>query len=345
MIGGSTMRKVDVKDAVGLPLGHDITEISAEKKIKRVAFRRGHIIAQEDVPRLLDLGKSAIFVVEPGETEMHEDDAALTVAPLAAGANIEHDAEPREGKINFRAACDGVFRVDAERLYRINRLAIPTMPTIPNNFPVKAGQQVAGFRIVPLTCDPAIIDQVVAELKQPLLSVESFKLKTAAVIVTGSEVYEGRIKDGFLPRLTETLKPFDVTVTYHAIVPDDRQRITSEVKQAVADCDIVFVTGGTSVDPDDVTVLAVQDAGAHYEVRGMPVQPGNNFTVGYADGTPVCAVPAATLFHRATALDILLPRLLAEVPITAEDIYRMGHGGLAQPGAEDHFPDCTFGIN
>ena len=101
-----------------------------------MAFRRGHIIAQEDVPRLLDLGKSAIFVVEPGETEMHEDDAALTVAPLAAGTNIEHDAEPREGKINFRAACDGVFRVDAEGLYRINRLAIPTMPTIPNNFPV-----------------------------------------------------------------------------------------------------------------------------------------------------------------------------------------------------------------
>ncbi len=338
------MRKVEVKDAVGLPLGHDITEISAEKKIKRVAFRRGHIIAEEDISRLLDLGKSAIFVAEPGDSEMHEDDAALTVAPLAAGANIQHDAEPREGKINFWAACQGVFRVDAERLYRINRLAVPAMPTIPNNFPVKAGQQVAGFRIVPLTCDPAIIHQVVAELKQPLLSVVPYKLKTAAVIVTGSEVHEGRIKDGFLPRLTETLRPFGVVVAHHTILPDDRERIAADVKKAVSNCDIVFVTGGTSVDPDDVTVLAVQDAGAHCEVRGMPVQPGNNFTVGYAAGTPVCAVPAATLFHRATALDILLPRLLAGVLITAEDIYRLGHGGLAIPGAEDHFPDCTFGI-
>ncbi len=338
------MRRVEVEEAVGLPLGHDITEISAEKKIKRVAFRRGHIIRLEDIPHLLNLGKSSIFVTESGDTEMHEDDAALTVAPLAAGQNIKHDAEPREGKINFYAACDGVFRVDAERLYRINRLAIPTMPTIPNNFPVKAGQQVAGFRIIPLTCDPVIIEKVVAELKQPLLQVAQYKLKTAAVIVTGSEVYEGRIKDGFLPRLTKTLEPFKVKVTFHSILPDDRSRITGEVKKAIAECDVVFVTGGTSVDPDDVTVLAVEEAGAQYEVRGMPVQPGNNFTVGYAGSTPVCAVPAATLFHRATALDILLPRLLAEIPITAEDIYRMGHGGLAQPGAEDHFPDCTFGI-
>ena len=327
-----------------MPLGHDITEISAVKKIKRVAFRRGHIIEAGDIPRLLDLGKTAVFVVEPGDTDMHEDDAALTVAPLAAGTNIKFDDVPREGKINFYAACAGVFRVDPERLYRINRLAVPTMPTIPNNFPVKAGQQVAGFRIVPLTCDPNIIDQVVAELKLPLLSVASYKLKTASVIVTGSEVYEGRIKDGFLPRITETLTPYGVTVTHHIILPDDRAGITAEVKRAVQECDIVFVTGGTSVDPDDVTVLAVEDAGAHCEVRGMPVQPGNNFTVGYAGSTPVCAVPAATLFHKATALDILLPRLLAEVPITAEDIYRMGHGGLAQPGAEDHFPDCTFGI-
>ncbi|MCP4292720.1 MAG: molybdopterin-binding protein [bacterium] len=343
------MRRVEVVDAVGLALGHDITEIKAAtepggKKIKRVAFKRGHVIAESDIARLLDLGKSAIFVVEEGDTEMHEDDAALKVSPLAAGLNVEFDKEPREGKINFRAAVDGVFRVDADRLYRINRLAIPTLPTLPNNFPVKAGQQVAGFRIIPLTCDPAIIDQVVAELPSPLLSVEPYVIKTAAVIVTGSEVFEGRIKDGFLPRLQKTLEPFGVAVTHNTILPDDREQITAEVRLAIGKCDLVFVTGGTSVDPDDVTVMAVQDAGVHCEVRGMPVQPGNNFTVGYAGQVPVCAVPAATLFHRATALDILLPRLLARVPITAEDIYRMGCGGLAQSTSDKNFPDCTFGM-
>ncbi len=338
------MRKVLVEDAVGLPLGHDITEIIPDQKLKRVAFRRGHVILAGDVSRLRDLGKNSIFVVEPGDTDIHEDDAALTVAPLAAGANIRHDKEPREGKINFMAAVDGVFQVDPERLYRINRLAVPTMVTIPNNFPVKAGQLLAGFRIVPLTCAPSIIDEVVAGLDSPLLSVEPYVIKTAAVLVTGSEVFEGRIKDAFLPRLKRTLKPFGVEVTYSTVLPDDRARISAEVGRAVSDCDIVFVTGGTSVDPDDVTVLAMEDAGVHFEVRGMPMQPGNNFTIGSFGETPVCAVPAATIFNQATALDVLLPRLLARIPITAEDIHRLGHGGLAQPGAEEHFPDCTFGI-
>lgn len=338
------MRKVNVQDAVGMPLGHDITEIIPDQNIKRVAFRRGHVILDGDIEHLLNLGKTAVFVVEPGDTDIHEDDAALTVAPLAAGAHINFDDHPREGKINFLAAVDGVFQVDPERLYKINRLAIPTMVTIPNNFPVKAGQLLAGFRIVPLTCDPAIIDEVVAGLSTPLFSVEPYVVKTAAVLVTGSEVFEGRIKDGFLPRLKKTLDPFGVEVIHSTILPDDKALISAEVKKAVAGCDIVFVTGGTSVDPDDVTVQAMEDAGVSFAVRGMPMQPGNNFTIGAFGDIPVCAVPAATIFNKATALDVLLPRLLARIPISAEDIHRLGHGGLAQPGAEEHFPDCTFGI-
>ena len=338
------MRKVLVEDAVGLPLGHDITEIVVEKKIKHRAFRRGHIIATADIERLKDLGKNAVFIVEDGGTDVHEDDAAGTVAPLAAGRNIEHDLEPSEGKISFRAGCNGLFQVDVERLFAINSLDIPALPTIPTNFPVKAGQTVAAFRIIPLTCPREIIDKVVGVLDQPLLQVLPYTLGSAGVIVTGNEVFEGRIKDGFVPRLVRTLEPYGVPVAESTILPDDRGRIGDEVARMAAVCDIVFVTGGTSVDPDDVTVLAMQDAGVVYEVKGRPIQPGNNFTIGYLGETPVCAVPAATLYQTATALDIFLPRLLAGHRVTRDEIHRMGHGGLAQPGAEDHFPDCTFGI-
>jgi len=332
-----------VEAAVGLPLGHDITEIVAEKKIKRRAFRRGHIIAPEDVERLRDLGKNAVFIVEPGDTDVHEDDAALTAGPLIAGLHIDFDPAPSEGKISFRAACDGVFHVDPTRLCAVNTLAVPALPTIPDGFPVRKGHTVAAFRIIPLTCPRDIMDQLTALLDTPLLSVTPYKLRTAAVLVTGSEVYEGRIKDGFLPRLTATLAAYDVAVTESEILPDDRDRISAAVSYAVDKCDLVLVTGGTSVDPDDVTVAAMNDAGVDCVVKGMPVQPGNNFTIGYRGDTPVCAVPAATLFFKATALDLCLPWLLAGERITAERIARLGHGGLAQPGAETQFPDCTFG--
>lgn len=337
------MRKVPVEDAVGLVLGHDVTEIIPDRKIKHRAFRRGHVITAADIERLKDMGKNVVFIGEEGDSDVHEDDAALEVAPLAAGSNIEFDPEPYEGKITFRAGCDGLFQVDVERLYAVNSLEIPALPTIPTNQPVEKGQTVAAFRIIPLTCSREVMDRVTGILRTPLLEVLPYVVRSAAVVITGSEVYEGRVEDRFRQRITATLEPFGVPVAEHVILPDERGSIAAAVADAASRCGIVFVTGGTSVDPDDVTVLAMADAGVRWEVRGMPVQPGNNLTIGYLEETPVCAVPAAALFYRATALDILLPRLLAGRRVTRREIQRLGHGGLAQPGAEDSFPDCTFG--
>ncbi|MBU8870026.1 MAG: molybdopterin-binding protein [Gemmatimonadales bacterium] len=345
------MRKVPVEQAIGLVLAHDVTEISAERRIKRRAFRRGHVICAEDVARLKDLGKNEIFIDEdcdrdsalgPGKS-VHEDDAALTVAPLAAGLGIEHDPEPSEGKINFRATCSGLFKVDKDRQLLINSLAIPSFPTIPDNFPVDKGRTVAAFRIIPLTCERKIIDRVMEILDTPLLQVMPYRVKTAGVVVTGNEVFEGRITDGFVPRLTYILSPFGVRVISSEILPDDREKISAAVSRTAEACDLVFVTGGTSVDPDDVTVGGMVDAGVKILTKGAPIQPGNNFTIGYRAGIPVCAVPAAAIFHQTTALDIFLPRLLAGDCITPAEISSMGHGGLCLQCPECTFPICTFG--
>jgi molybdenum cofactor synthesis domain-containing protein len=336
-----------VEDAVGLPLGHDITEINVDRGIKRRAFRRGHVIRPEDLERLRDLGKNLVFVASQDqavdEDEVHEDDVARLVAPLVAGENVLFDEEPVEGKISFRAACPGLFQVDVERLFQVNSLEVPALPTIPTDYPVAAGQTVAAFRIIPLTCRQEIVDKLRAVLGEALLRVRPYTVPSAAVLVTGNEVYEGRIEDRFVGRLTATLAAFGVPVEQSAVLPDDRERIARAVTEAAARHRLVLVTGGTSVDPDDVTVLAMADAGVRWQTRGMPVQPGNNFTLGYLEEAAVCAVPAATLFHRATALDLFLPRLLAGVRVTREEIFRMGHGGLAQSGTDDHFPNCTFG--
>lgn len=337
------MRRVAVEEAVGLALGHDITEISVERNVKRRAFRRGHLVTAEDIPRLKDLGKNVIFVFEEKDASVHEDDAARTVAPLVAGGNIEYDAEPSEGKISFRAACRGLFRVDVERLYRINSLAVPALPTIPDCFPVEAGRTVAAFRIIPLTCEQEIIDRIRTIATEPLLRVLPFTVRSAALVVTGDEVYTGRITDAFAPRLTEILAGYGVPVVSSEILPDERPGIAAAVRAAAGKSDLVLVSGGTSVDPDDVTCGGMLDAGVEILTRGAPIQPGNNFTIGYLGRTPVCAVPAAALFHRATALDIFLPRLLAGDRITLEEVHRLGHGGLCLNCPECTFPVCTFG--
>ncbi|MBU2512761.1 molybdopterin-binding protein [bacterium] len=338
------MRKVSLENAVGLRLGHDITEVNTTKKIKHRAFKRGHLITSEDIGRLHDLGKHSIFVWDGDSDEIHEDDAAKTVAPLVAGKNIRFDSDPSEGKISFYATCQGLFKVDVERLYNINSLEIPSLPTLHTNFPVKKDKQVAAFRIIPLTCERSIIEKITSNLAQPLLWVEPFRFKQAGIIVTGNEVYEGRIKDSFIPKLTQTLQQYEVKVLETAVLPDKRDRISAVIQNFSATCDIIFVTGGTSVDPDDVTVGALLDAGVKYEVKGNPIQPGNNFTVGYKGDIAVCAVPAASLFFQATALDIFLPRLLAGEKIPREDFHRAGHGGLCHFCRVCQFPVCPFAI-
>jgi len=338
------MRKVPLEEAVGLSLGHDITEVDPEGKKKFCAFKRGHIVTENDLEHLRRLGKRALYVWENAGEELHEDEAAKVIAPLAAGENITFDACPTEGKVSFYAACRGIFLVDVERLYRINSLEIPSLPTIHSNFPVEKGAQVAAFRIIPLTCRRSVIEKVRSILSTPLFRVAPYVLEKAGIIVTGNEVWEGRVKDGFAPRLGHTLEKFGVSVTRSAIVPDVREKISSTVEAFVKTCDILFVTGGTSVDPDDVTVQGLRDAGVKYEVKGNPVQPGNNFTVGYKDGVVVCAVPAAALYYRATSLDIFLPRLLAGQKIPKEDFYRAGHGGLCHFCKKCNFPCCPFGV-
>ncbi len=339
------MRKVPLKDALGLPLGHDITEIKPDEKIKRRAFRRGHIITGDDIEKLLDLGRESIYVRDDESSEVHEDDAAMITAPLAAGENIEYDPEPSEGKISFYASCSGLFKVDIEMLYKINSLEITSLPTLHNNFPVKKGKQVAAFRIIPLTCEKEIIDKVRDILNKPLISVMPYIFKRSGIIVTGNEVYEGRIKDGFIPRISELMNRYGIEVSDTAILPDVKSKISAAADNFISDCDIIFVTGGSSVDPDDVTYQALVDAGIVFQVKGNPVQPGNNFSIGYKDDTVFCIVPAAALFFSATALNVFLPRLLSGEKIEKEDFYQAGHGGLCHFCETCHFPVCPFSIS
>ncbi len=336
------MKQIPLSEAVGQVLGYDITEIRSTS-FKGVAFKRGHIIQKDDIATLQRLGKNHIYVEDDTADEVHEDTAALLMAPRIAGANIRSDDEPREGKISFFAETRGIFKVDKERLEQINGLAIPSLPTIHNNFPVTTGKQVAAFRIIPLTCTRKMMDQMVSLLEQPLLSVKPFTVKSVVILITGNEVYSGRIKDDFTPTLTAKLKHFGVEVEYSLILPDVKTDISQAIEQAAEKSDLILVSGGTSVDPDDVTVAAMKAAGVRFNQQGNPIQPGNNLTIGKVGSTAVCAIPAAALFFERTALDIFLPRLLAGETINPLDIAKLGHGGLCHFCPTCHYPICPFG--
>lgn len=338
------MRKVRVDEAVGLELGYDITKI-VPKAEKYRAYRRGQIITAEDIPILKDMGKQYIYVFEPDDNLVHEDDAAVTVAQIVAGEGLSI-TEPSTGRVNIIADYDGLLKVNVELLDKLNYERDIVLATLHNNRNVQKGQTVAGTRVVPIAVPRELIDkigQLTAEAL-PMLTLKPLLPLKVAVVTTGSEVFSGRIKDGFLDVILQKIAPFKGELLGQTLVSDEHKSITKEIDNFLEKgAEIVFVTGGMSVDADDVTPQGIRDTGAEVVFYGAPILPGSQFMLAYKNGIPICGVPGGALFSRKTTLDILLPRLFANDRIKYSDIVAMGHGGLCEDCKVCHFPVCPYG--
>ena len=338
------MKLIETKDAVGHVLCHDLTRI-VPGQFKGAQFRKGHVVTQEDIPMLLSMGKEHLYVWEMTPGMLHENDAAERLCAICKNENMTR-GEVREGKIELRAACDGLFRVDVAKLNAINEIDELMIATRHSDTAVHAGDKLCGTRVIPLIIREEKLDEadrVAAGC--PILELLPYKLKTAAVITTGSEVASGRIEDTFTPILEKKLSAFGVRMTEHATVGDGLENVA----QAIAamrekKTDMILCTGGMSVDPDDNTPGAIKKSGANIISYGAPVLPGAMFLLGYfEDGQPILGLPGCVMYAKATVLDLLLPRIAAGVPVTRKEIAHMGNGGLCLGCGECRYPVCPFG--
>lgn len=338
------MRKVPVTEAAGMVLCHDITRIIPGREKGR-AFRRGQVITPGDIPTLLDLGKEHIYVWESEETMIHEDEAALSLARHAAGPGLRWD-QPNQGRVNLRAVHDGLLKIDVSKLNRVNSLDDIAMATAHNNRVVTKEQIVAGTRVIPLAVRRDILEEAEELCGQagPMITVKPFQPLWVGVVTTGSEVYSGRIQDGFCSVIKQKTAPFGAKVLGQVIVPDDPVLISREIHQFVAEgAELVLATGGMSVDPDDVTPVGIRATGAEVVSYGAPVLPGSMFMLAYLGHVPVCGLPGCVMFNNVTIFDLILPRIFAGERISRPDIVALGHGGLCDECADCRFPACSFG--
>ena len=318
------MKLIRTEDAVGQVLCHDITQI-IPGQFKGARFRKGHIVQPEDIPVLLSIGKENLYVWEKRPGILHEDEAAALLYKAAAGRNI-HGTEPKEGKIELVADCDGLLKIDRAALLAVNRTPQMMIATIHGDLPVKKGQKLAGTRIIPLVIEQEKMDAMQAAAgSEPILNVLPMQAKKFAVITTGSEVFKGRIEDKFTPILVGKLAEYGCEMTYHKTCDDDPAGITAAILEAkAAGCELIFTTGGMSVDPDDRTPLAIKNTGAEIITYGAPVLPGAMFLVSYLDGVPVCGLPGCVMYAGATVFDLVLPKIAADVPVTRADLAALG---------------------
>ena len=323
---------------------HDLTQIIKDKT-KDARFRKGHIVTREDIPVLLDMGKEHLYVWENRDGMLHEDDAAQILYEVLAGTDMA-PSEVREGKIDVIAKCDGLFDVDKDRLFEINSIGEIMAATRHGGFPVKAGDKLAGARVIPLVIAGDKLEEARAVgAGKPLLTLTPFqKGKKVGIVTTGSEILNGRIKDTFMPVLKEKIEEYGAVLTHHELTGDDGERITKAVTGMMEDGDdMVLCSGGMSVDPDDATPLAIRNTGAEVVSYGAPVLPGAMFMLAYYNGRPVIGLPGCAMYAKRTIFDLILPRLMANVKITAEGLADLGHGGLCLNCESCTYPNCGFG--
>lgn len=325
------MKKVRVEDAIGEPLAHDFVRYGPGVKI--VLFKRGHVIRAEDVEQLKDAGNYFVYV--GGEEEgVHEDEAAIRMARAAMGENLSYKG-PDKGSITLIAEKPGLLNVKVDVIKQVNLVDDFTFVTRVNNTGVKKGAVVGAAKIVPLTVDESRMRKAeeILEKNKPVLRVISPKIKKVGVIVTGTEVYDGRIKDAFVPVLKEKLGDYGLDVHESTILPDDEEKIKEKILEfKEKGHELILVAGGMAVDSEDLTPTAIKNTGADVVSRGAPTFPGAMIMLAYLDGVPILGLPACVLPDKRTSFDRILPRVLAKEKITREEIAELGHGGFAWLG-------------
>lgn len=357
------MKLIKTEDAAGTVLCHDITQI-IPGVTKDAVFRKGHIVTAEDIPVLLSVGKEWLYVWEQTEGMLHENDAAEILCSMCLGEHMER-SQAKEGKIELTASCDGLLKVHSGALKAVNSFGQMMIATRHGNFGVKKGDKLAGTRIIPLVIEEekmtAARDLAMKETGgKPILELKPYVHKKVGIVTTGNEVYSGRIKDSFTPVILDKLAEFDTEVIGHITLNDDDKRVTKAILDLIGQgADIVVCTGGMSVDPDDKTPLAIKNTGSRIVSYGAPVLPGAMFLLAYYEGAGkdeafsgepssarpavVMGLPGCVMYAKRTIFDLILPRVMADDLVTAQELAALGEGGLCLNCPVCTFPNCGFG--
>lgn len=339
------MSTVRVEEAVGMVLEHDLTKI-VPGEFKGAAFRKGHVIKQEDIEELKSMGKNHINLLELMDGTIHENEAALKISSAISSEGIFLKG-PSEGKVELKARYRGLLKINVEALNHLNEMEEIVVATIHNNTLVEAGQNLAATRIIPLTIKEEEILKVEELCKSwdgDVISVQVLKPMKIGLVVTGTEVYEGRIKDSFAPVMKEKIKHYGCSLLDLKYCPDDLEIIEKAIAGMIEKgADIVLACGGMSVDADDVTPQAIKNAAEYVVTYGMPVIPGNMLMLAYKGETAILGIPGAAMFLKTTSLDIILPRILAGERLSRKDLIAYGHGGLCLGCKTCIYPMCPYG--
>lgn len=338
------MRKIRVEEAVGKVLAYDLTK-AVPGEYKDTPFKKGHIVQQQDIEILKNMGKYHIFVLTLGENELDEEEAALRIGKSAKGEGLYMTA-PSEGKVFIKARHRGLLKVQKKAIEEINDIEMVVLSTLHENTLVEQDQNVAGAKVIPLVIEKEKLQQVeqICQHYPFILEVKPLQTLRVGIVVTGSEVFYGRIQDKFAPVLQQKIEALGGTCIKTLFTPDDIQQIHVCITELLEmGAELIMVSGGMAVDADDVTPKAIERTAEEVVSYGSPVLPGAMFMVAYANEVPILGIPACGMVSKTTVLDVVLPRIFAKEKVTKKEIVSLAHGGLCLGCDICGYPICPLG--
>jgi probable molybdopterin binding protein len=316
--------------------------LTRDLRIAGQRWRKGRRLSADD---LLAIGTAdpgpavTVLIAEPGE--LHEDDAAIRLARAVAGPNLEIRG-PNESRLDLVAASDGVVTVQVADLERINRLDPLEVFTVFDGQIVQRGDLVASVKVAPHVVDASIVEagaRIAGFGSNPIVSVAAFVPRAVGVIV--KETVRGTARERFersIRAKVEGLGSRIIDIVYVEDDPDAVETAVDRFSRGADTADLILTAGSASTDPTDAFFTAIAALGGRLVRRGVPSHPGSMLWLARVGGTSILGLPTCGAYSKATAADLLLPRLLAGEPASERTVARLGHGGILTRTQRFRFP-------
>ncbi|HEX9924952.1 MAG TPA: molybdopterin-binding protein [Anaerolineae bacterium] len=297
----------------------------------RRVLKKGHLLSQDDVSTLRELGKDEVYVAMLAQDDVAENEAARRIGDIVKTKQIE-TSTATTGRVNLLATSSGLFKVNQAGLLAFNDRPSITLATIANNMTVQPKTILGTIKIIPYGVPEAELEAAVAVARResPLVDIKPFVIGRAALITTGSEAAREKVIGGFTPALRERLAGYDTEMIEGPYVPENEADISEALQWALdSGVGMILVAGETSImDADDITPRAIKAIGGEIVHHGVPVEPGNLFLLAYREAIPIVGAPGCAKSKSYNVVDMVLPRLAAGERLGRRDLIALGHGGL-----------------
>ena len=294
-----------------------------------------------------------VIVLEPGD--LHEDDAAVRLAAAVTGSGLA-TSPPAESRVDLRATGDGVLHVRATDLERINRIDPLEVFTRLDGSIVAAGDLVASVKVAPHVVAATTVEageRIARRGRRALIRVAPFLAMRVGVVV--KESLRAADRPRFERTLRDKVESLGSTIVAVDYVEDDdaaveaalaaragrgggRRRRGGRGAGDLGNADVILTAGGRSTDPSDAFFVAIERLGGQIVRHGVPAHPGSMLWLARIGRTAILGLPTCGAYSKATAADLLLPRLLTGEPPTRRTVSHLGHGGVLTREMRFRFP-------